>query len=532
MKALLLSPIFPISFWHYSGFLEMSGLKALAPPLGLITAAALLPKDWTLRLHDRNVGYESEDDWAWCDIVMISAMRCQQADYHQLIAKAVRLGKKVAVGGPYVSSNPTASLNSGAHYLVLGEGESTIPQFVKAIERGDPTGIFRCGEWVDLAKCPVPRFDLLKQGAYYQMAVQTNRGCPYSCEFCEIPLLDGHRTRTKGIEQIIAELQAIYALGYRGTIFFTDDNFIISKTHVKDLLRALVRWNDEHGRPFDFLTQASVNVAEDDEMLQLMGQAGFHAVFLGIETPDVDLLKMTKKQHNIRRPLIDACRKINEAGMLIHCGMIIGFDGEKPGAGDRIQSFVEETSIPQAMLAVLQAVPKTPLWNRLEREGRLLLLTDTSKPFLGNDTAAMPNFTPTRPVREIAKEFVEAAWNLYEPSHYLRRCYRQVRRIRVIHPFRQNVRTPFRVAARLMPRLLWRQGILTKGARLQFWLQLAGILLTKPQLLMLYLNMCGAGEHFFNFRQMVRERIVREMGGDLQLSIARQDTGALVCEPR
>jgi len=532
MKALLLSPIFPISFWHYSGFLEMSGLKALAPPLGLITAAALLPNDWTLRLHDRNVSHETEEDWAWCDIVMISAMRCQQADYHQLIAKALRMGKKVAVGGPYVSSIPKASLDSGAHYLVLGEGESTIPQFVEAVGRGDQTGTFRCGEWADLAKCPVPRFDLLKQEAYHYMAVQTNRGCPYTCEFCEIPLLDGHRTRTKGIQQIIAELQAIYALGYRGTIFFTDDNFIISKKHVKDLLRALASWNDEHRRPFDFLTQASVNVAEDAEMLELMARAGFHAMFLGIETPDVDLLKMTKKQHNVRRPLIDACRKINEAGILIHSGMIIGFDGERPGAGDRIQSFVEETAIPQALLSVLQAVPNTPLWKRLESEGRLLLVADRSKPFLGNDSAGLPNFTPTRPVREVAKEFLEATWKLYEPSAYLRRCYRQVRRIRVVHPFRQNVRGPFRVAAHLASRLLWRQGIRTKGVRLQFWLQLAGILLTKPQLLMLYLNMCGAGEHFFRFREIVRERIVREVGADVQVSIPRQEAGVLVCEPR
>jgi radical SAM superfamily enzyme YgiQ (UPF0313 family) len=367
MKTLLLYPQFPQSFWSYDRFMEIAGLKAVIPPLGIITVAALLPSTWDIRFYDRNVACENEADWEWCDLVILSAMIVQKSDFQSLIQKAVRLGKKVAVGGPYPTSVPQDALAAGAQFLILDEGEMTVPQFLEAMERGDTQGIFRSSEKPDVTQSPMPRFDLLRRDAYLMMAIQFSRGCPFNCEFCDIISLYGRKPRTKEPSQALAELQNLYDLGWRGSLFVVDDNFIGNQRNVKRFLRELIPWMKQHNYPFTFITEASVNLAEDDELLRLMGEAGFFAVFLGIETPDQDSLQVTRKLQNTRNPLVEACDKINKAGLLIYAGFILGFDGEKAGAGDRIQAFVEQTSIPQPMLGILQALPNTALWERLKK---------------------------------------------------------------------------------------------------------------------------------------------------------------------
>ena len=359
MNALLLYPNFPRTFWSFDRFMEMAGVKAFIPPLGILTVAALLPAEWSLRFFDRNVEEESQEDWHWCDIVILSAMIVQRQDFHHLIRKAVAMGKKVAVGGPYPTSLPEHAQQSGAHYLILDEGEITIPDFLAALERGEPAGVFRAWEKPDVSLSPMPRYDLLKREDYLMMAVQFSRGCPFNCEFCDIITLYGRKPRTKDNHQILAELQALHDLGWRGSIFMVDDNFIGNQRNVKRLLRELIPWMEQHNYPFSFITEASVNLAEDPELLELMVQAGFYGVFLGIETPDQDSLEVTHKLQNTRHPLVEACRRINEAGLLIYAGFILGFDGERPGAGRRIEEFVAATAIPQPMLGVLQA-PRTP----------------------------------------------------------------------------------------------------------------------------------------------------------------------------
>jgi len=394
MKALLLYPKFPQSFWSYDRFMAMAGLKAVLPPLGIITVAALLPTDWELRFCDRNVNEEPEADWEWCDLVILSAMLVQKPDFQSLIRKAVGLGKPVAVGGPYPTSVPDDALAAGADFLVLDEGEMTISLFLEALKRGETQGVFRSLEKPDVSQSPMPRFDLLQRDQYFMMAMQFSRGCPFNCEFCDIISLYGRKPRTKEPQQAIAELQALYDLGWRGSLFIVDDNFIGNQRNVKRFLRELIPWMQQHNYPFTFLTEASVNLAEDDELLQLMGKAGFYAVFLGIETPDQDSLAVTRKVQNTRNPLVEACAKINEAGLLIYAGFILGFDGERDGAGERIQTFIEATSIPQPMLGVLQALPNTALWERLKRENRLL---DDSVHPTGDQNTLM-NFVPTRPI--------------------------------------------------------------------------------------------------------------------------------------
>jgi len=511
MKVLLLYPRFPQSFWSYDRFMAMAGLKAVIPPLGIITVAALLPKDWEIRFYDRNVNLEAESDWEWCDLVILSAMLVQKPDFHALIQKAVQLGKKVAVGGPYPTSVPQDALASGAHYLVLDEGELTVPQFLEAIAQGKPQGIFRAAEKPDVTLSPIPRFDLLKRDAYLMMAIQFSRGCPFNCEFCDIISLYGRKPRTKEPRQTLAELQTLYDLGWRGSLFIVDDNFIGNQRNVKRFLRELIPWMKQHSYPFTFITEASVNLAEDDELLHLMREAGFYAVFLGIETPDQDSLQVTHKFQNTRNPLLEACRKINQAGLLIYAGFILGFDGERSGAGERIQAFVEQTSIPQPMLGVLQALPNTALWNRLQGEQRLLEGVGVTE--VGDQNTLM-NFTPTRPLDEIAREYVQGFWALYEPANYLRRCFQQC--LNIVPPPRrkQTMQFPLGKGLRLVAQLIWHQGFRRPKIRGQFWRQLWVILCTKPQVLNMYLGLCAAGEHFWEYRNLARERITQQLGYD------------------
>lgn len=525
MKALLLYPRFPQSFWSYDRAMAMLGFKATMPPLGIITVAALLPQDWEIRFYDRNVTPETEADWEWCDLVILSAMLVQKSDFCALIQKAVRLGKKVAVGGPYPTSVPEDALAAGANYLILDEGEMTVPQFLEAIAQGQEQGIFRSIEKPDVTLSPMPRFDLLQHDAYFMMAIQFSRGCPFNCEFCDIISLYGRKPRTKEPSQTIAELQALYDLGWRGSIFIVDDNFIGNQRNVKRLLRELIPWMEQHHYPFTFMTEASVNLAEDDELLTLMVQAGFYAVFLGIETPDQDSLQVTRKLQNTRNPLVEACRKINEAGLLIYAGFILGFDGERSGAGERIQAFVAQTNIPQPMLGILQALPNTALWNRLQAEQRLVEGVGVTAT---GDQNTLMNFVPTRPLAEIAKEYVEGFWTLYEPRHYLQRCFQQCLNITPPHR-KQTMQFPLGKGAQLVAQVIWHQGIRRPEIRGQFWRQLVMILLKKPQLLNMYLGLCAAGEHFWEYRVLARERISQQLGYDpLTTSVPSERESVLV----
>lgn len=507
MKVLLLYPQFPQSFWSYDRFMEIAGLKAVIPPLGIITVAALLPQDWEMRFRDRNVTCETQADWDWCDLVILSAMLVQKPDFQALIQKAARLGKTVAVGGPYPTSIPQDALDAGANFLILDEGEMTIPLFLEALSQGQTQGIFRSTEKPDVSQSPIPRFDLLHRESYFMMAMQFSRGCPFNCEFCDIISLYGRKPRTKEPSQALAELQTLYDLGWRGSLFIVDDNFIGNQKNVKSFLRELIPWMEQHNHPFTFMTEASVNLAEDDELLQLMGDAGFYAVFLGIETPDQDSLKFTRKQQNTRSPLVEACRKINQAGLLIYAGFILGFDGEKAGAGDRIQAFIEETSIPQPMLGILQALPNTALWDRLKQEKRLM--EENGHPT--GDQNTLMNFIPTRPMADIAREYVEGFWTLYEPENYLRRCLQQCLKINCSTTKKQTMQFPLGKGLRLVAQVIWHQGIRRPEIRGQFWSQLWIILQKKPQVLNMYLGLCAAGEHFWEYRALARERIEQQI---------------------
>ncbi|MBX9253877.1 B12-binding domain-containing radical SAM protein [Desmonostoc muscorum CCALA 125] len=513
MKALLLWPIMPNSFWSYQETLDLAGLRSTNPPLGLITVAAMLPSDWEIRLVDRNVRLETDEDWDWCELVIISAMIIQKKDLWELIQKGVTLGKKVAVGGPFATSVPEFVLEAGANYLILDEGECTVPLFLEALARGETSGVFRATEKPDVTQTPIPRFDLLDLDAYLAITVQFSRGCPFQCEFCDIITLFGRKPRTKTPEQMLAEMEVLYQMGWRRLVFVVDDNFIGNKRSAKVFLRSLIPWMQERSYPFMLLTEASLNLAEDDELIELMVQAGFRMVFMGIETPDVESLAVANKEQNTRQSLSESCYKITRAGLQIMSGFIIGFDGEKKAAGQRIQTFVEETGIPQAHLGLLQALPNTAMWNRLKQEGRL---KEGSMDFMGSQKGLM-NFVPTRPLEEVIREYIETFWNLYEPMLYLKRTFYHFNLMQGKRPKGKRPLTWHEL--RLFPVIIWRQGIV-RSTRWRFWWQLMAIALQKPDLLYDYLVALGFGEHFFSFRHEVKAEL------ETQLEILKQQQQA------
>jgi radical SAM superfamily enzyme YgiQ (UPF0313 family) len=503
MRVLLLYPLFPKTFWSFEKILELVDRKVLLPPLGLITAAAIFPQDWEYKLVDHNVREVTEAEWAWADLVVLSAMIVQKQDFMEQIRIAKRRGKKVAVGGPYPTSIPEDALEAGADYLILDEGEITIPMFVEAVERGDSQGTFRTVEKPDVTITPIPRYDLLELDAYDSMSVQFSRGCPFQCEFCDIIVLYGRKPRTKTPQQLLAELECLYNLGWRRAIFMVDDNFIGNKRNVKLLLKELKDWMAAHQYPFSFNTEASVDLAQDPELIQMMIECNFNAVFLGIETPDADSLELTKKFQNTRTSLSESVQTINRAGLRIMAGFIIGFDGEKTGAGDRIIQFVEETAIPTAVFGLLQALPNTALWHRLEKEGRL-----HGNKSDGNQFALM-NFVPTRPVDEIAREYVHAFCTLYEPARFLDRVYRHFLYM-TPNPCQVPFTMPSRAELKALAIIFWRQGF-KRSTRWQFWRQLFSMIRRNPGVWDQYVTVCAHAEHFIEYRQIVRDQIESQL---------------------
>jgi radical SAM superfamily enzyme YgiQ (UPF0313 family) len=485
--------------------MEYMGKKALLPPLGLITVAAILPQEWEFKLVDRNIRDATEEEWDWAELVMLSAMIVQKKDFLEQVQETKRRGKPVAVGGPYPTSFLHEVQNSGADYLVLDEGEMTIPPFLAALERGEPNGIFRSVEKPDITKTPIPRYDLLELDAYLEMSVQFSRGCPFLCEFCDIIVLYGRKPRTKTPAQIIRELECLYDLGWRDQVFMVDDNFIGNKRNVKQLLMELKVWMEKKNYPFFFYTEASVNLAKEQELMELMVECNFIAVFLGIETPDESVLASTKKSQNLGTPLNESVKAINKAGLWIIAGFVIGFDGEKSGIGKRIVEFVEQAAIPTALLAMLQALPNTALWHRLQKEGRLLEQSGDI-----NQTTLM-NFIPARPVEEVAHEYVEAFWQLYEPKRYLNRALRHLKNTEVskiqktIQKKRQGGSFSWKMFKMSMF-IFWKFGVVEQ-TRWQFWSYLFKAIWLNPSQVENSVRLYVFMEHFSDYRQIIRDQI-------------------------
>lgn len=510
MRALLIYPILPAHILSFNHSMARLGKKSSYPPVGLLTVAAMLPNDWELKLVDHNVREITEAEWDWAELVMISAMIPQKQDLHAQVKASKAHGKPVVVGGPYPSSLPEEAGSSGADYLVLNEGEITVPMFLEALAAGETNGIYRTAEKPDVTNTPLPRYDLIDFNDYANLSVQFSRGCPFLCEFCDIITLYGRKPRVKTPEQMLQEFEVIYNLGWRGVVSVIDDNFIGNKRHAKNFLIALKAWVIEKNYPFMFITEASVDLAAETELMALMVECNFKGVFLGIETPDEASLVVTKKTQNIRSPLLESLQKINQSGMIIIAGMVIGFDGEKTGAGTRIVDFLETAAIPMANFGILQALPTTALWTRLENEQRLLSETGdgiTTKPM---------NFEPTRPATEIIQEYIDANWQLYEPKIYLARIFRHCMSATIINngsimdlswqEFKFRIQKLDNKLFNFMLHLFWQHGFVMP-TRLDFWKYLFKLTIKKPKAIMPFLFNCAIFEDLDTHRNLVKDNM-------------------------
>jgi radical SAM superfamily enzyme YgiQ (UPF0313 family) len=516
MRVLLINPEFPSSFWSLHQSCELLGAKTLMSPLGLITMAALLPGDWELRLADLNTRQLRPDDWDWAEIVMLSGMIVQREGLRNLIREAKQRQKTVVVGGPFATSVPQDILEAGADFLVRGEGENTISRWLAAYRAGETHGVIEPAGRPDMSLSPVPRFDLLNLDDYIIVGIQTSRGCPFNCEFCDIINLYGRKPRYKSPDQMLAELEVLFKLGWRREIFICDDNFIGNQTHARAILHKLIPWMQSHGEPFSFWTQTSANLGHHPALVDLLTAANFSNVFIGVESPDEEVLVGNRKYQNLKHPLGQSLTNISANGLGVLASFIMGFDQETKGAGDRIVAFVEENDLPLVMLNLLQALPNTALWDRLKSENRLINTGVTA-----DMTETNLNFRPIRPPEEIAAEYIRVVDDLYEPSKYLARTYRYIlamRPTRAASPGNNGpgsrppkARLPRRqqlqdLAALL--RLVWRQGIVAYY-RWQFWRQLVGIYRHNPSRLHKYLERCAMGENLFRVRESLLAKVSR-----------------------
>src|SRR5947199_7236684 len=424
-RVLMVYPKFiPNSFWNYTEACELVGAKYPAAPVGLISVAAMLPKHWDIRLVNRNTEALTDADLDWADLVMIGGMLNQQPDSLYLIDLAHLHGKPVCVGGPDVSSSP--HLYANADYQVIGEAEQIIEQLIAAWEGGERSGVFIAEKFkIDVTLSPMPRYDLIKFDHYLFIGVQYSRGCPFTCEFCDIIELYGRVPRTKTPDQILAELQALYDHGYRGHVDFVDDNFIGNKKNLRTLLPRLKAWLQERDYPFEFSTEASINIADDSELLRAMNDANFFGIFVGIESPDPETLVHMKKKQNTRRNIAECIHKIYSYGMFVTAGFIVGFDTEKISMGQAMIDFIEEANIPVCMIGLLYALPGTQLTRRLAAEGRLHEGHDLMKVEQTADQCTPGcNYDTKRPLRDILTDYRAVLANVFSAEAYAGRLRR------------------------------------------------------------------------------------------------------------
>jgi radical SAM superfamily enzyme YgiQ (UPF0313 family) len=484
MNALLLYPQFPTTFWSFKHALRFVGKRASLPPLGLLTVAALLPPAWRRRLVDLNVEPLRPADLAWADVVCVSAMIAQRASAQALIERCHAAGKIVLAGGPLFADE--AERFPGVDHFIIGEAELSLPPFLADFARGDARPVYAAAGHADVQLSPVPEWRLARLGRYGSMSVQYSRGCPFDCEFCDITAKFGRRPRLKTAAQVIAELEALASGGWRGPVFFVDDNLIGNKRALKtELLPELIAWQRARRRGVPFYTEASINLADDPELIALMAEAGFDTVFVGIETPDAAALAECNKRQNTGRDLVADVKKIQRGGLQVQGGFIVGFDSDAPGIFQRQVEFIQKSGIVTAMVGLLNALPGTRLHARLHREGRLLGNTS------GNNVDGTMNFLPRMAAPRLIAGYHEILRHIYSPGPYYQR----------IRTFLREYKRP-RITAPLSWRHLMAAGWssvrlgLVGRERLQFWRLLGWTLVHRPALLQLAITLAIYGHHF------------------------------------
>ena len=484
MKILLVYPETPSTFYGFRHALKFISKRSDGPPLGLLTVAAMLPSAWDVRLIDLNVSKLTDKDISRVDYVFLSGMDVQRESFMQVIRRCNQLGVKVVAGGPFVTSHHEEIL--GVDHFVLNEAEITLPQFIRDLENGHPKHRYSSDEFPDIAHTPLPRWDLLKMKHYATMYVQYSRGCPFNCEFCSITSLFGHRVRTKDTYQFLGELEDLYQRGWRGGVFVVDDNFIGNRSKLKtDLLPAMIEWSRSHRHPFDFTTEASINLADDDELAEMMVEAGFNSVFVGIETVSDESLAECGKTQNRRRDMVASVRKLHRIGLRVSAGFIIGFDNDPPYIFEQMAEFIQNSSIVTAMVGLLNAPKDTRLARRLQEEKRLLNTTS------GNNMDGSINFVPKMDYQKLVQGYKNVLSHIYSPKEYYQRVTTFLREYGAQH----RPRAPKLSQIKALFRSMWVLGVCEKGKRYYWKLFLTNLFL-HPKRLSLAITMAVYGFHF------------------------------------
>jgi len=414
MNILLVYPQYPDTYWSFKHALKFISKKASNIPLGLITVASLLPENWKKKLIDINVSRLRDEDIKWADYVFISSMSVQLASVKKIIGRCVQLNAKMVAGGPLFTEEYEQFPE--IDHLVLNEAEITLPLFLEDLENDTPKKIYHSDKFADITKSPLPDYSLLKSGKYATAGIQYSRGCPFDCEFCDITALFGHHVRTKTTKQIIAELNQLRHIGWSGSVFFVDDNFIGHKKKLKvELLPAIISWMQSNNNPFCFITEASINLADDKELMELMVKAGFEKVFVGIETPEETCLMECNKLQNHNRDLIESVNIIQRYGMEVFAGFIVGFDNDPPNIFQRQIDFIQKSGIITAMVGLLNAPRLSKLYRRLQEEGRIV------DQFTGDNTDYSINFIPVMDKNELLKGYQKIIQNIYSCKAYYAR---------------------------------------------------------------------------------------------------------------
>ena len=485
MNILLVSPKYPDTYWSFRHALKFISKKASNPPLGLLTVAAMLPRGWERKLVDLNVHSLSDSDILWADYVFISAMSVQAGSVSDVVQRCRELGIKTVAGGPLFTGDPDSYPD--LDHLVLNEAEVTFPEFLSDLISNTPKRVYRTGRFADMHHSPPPDYSLIKASDYAQLSIQYSRGCPYNCEFCEITALLGHKVRVKTTAQILHELDTLYSTGFRGNVFFVDDNFIGNRKLLKkELLPAISGWNRDRKYPFTFTTEASINLSGDPALMEGMVQAGFEKVFVGIETPELESLQECNKKLNIKHDLMSSVQRIQSAGIEVSAGFIVGFDSDTQSIFQRQIDFIQQSGIITAMVGLLNAPSRTRLYQRLKSEGRIIHTSG------GDNTNFSMNFIPKMNKETLIRGYQTILNNIYSSKAYHHRL------IGFMRNFKPGTKARTRVTFNRIMALLRSAvfiGILSSG-RIYYWKLFIWSLFTRPRMFPMAITYSIYGYHF------------------------------------
>ena len=485
MKILLIYPQCPDSFWSFKHALKFISKKAAVPPLGLITVSAMLPSTWHKRLVDMNISTLRSNDIQWADYVFISAMYIQKESVKKIITDCRKFNKKIVAGGPLFTQE--YSSYPQIDHFVLNEAEITLPLFLNDLNSGQPQRVYKTSEYADMALSPVPDYHLLAREKYVYMNIQISRGCPFSCDFCEITSLLGHKVRMKDPHQIIKELDTLFNLNWRGPVSIVDDNFIGNKKEIKNnLLPAMKEWMQMHKYPFEFTTQASINLADDDQLMSLMIETGINATFIGIETPDEISLQDCHKIQNKNRDLLQSVKKMQKAGLQVSAGFIVGFDSDPPTVFQRQIDFIQQSGIVTAMVGLLNAPKNTRLYQRLKAENRLT--TEAT----GNNTDSSMNFIPKMNYKELIEGYKRIIQNIYAIRPYYKRLRQAL--LDYNHLYSRKIKINFSLLSAFIKSIII-IGIIHKG-RFEYWKLIIWTLFNRPGSIIDAITYTVYGYHF------------------------------------